>query len=771
MSLSKFGAPVLGNNTDPLKINKLAQRVEAVLQTCLNSEPRQIDPRALLVAPANRDGSSPNVQHIHKGILASFIKNGFDRSRPAVGICVQVRSSEGKAALIEFNKRFSKGNELLPPIDEDLVMYGTLASSHLNIALRLLRHQSPSTADLQNQLVEGTSLNEVVQNGHRWWVLPESTSKKAQVEVSLWRNQDQNENQCLHELEILRGVISVCEDMSLVRSSGSLGEIISKVSSRTPAKIGGATIDGLARYYMMHLKEGTTYLAEELQDFHSAKVNPRELTVPVSLFEVLAKEKGFVSMPLVRHYIVLSSYTLDGKTRQQTGGPSASLMFETKVLQGLANKLDTLKLVETLLSEGRAKYLPLLERQLAPGTARLEFLTYADMLLRCLLAKPFRPEHHCKLPTGKFSQEKALELAKIWASKVDERYPAMDFGKDAGFVCEVLKEDGQEDLMVDLGKLKDNHKGDGRAPDQGPQDGLGFKSGDKIKVLHRFSWHIKLDGNPNFRRDIPEGASGVIVGYQDEKHESLLATFELKLPGNKQATPITQKVLPRNVVLESAYEDGKQGDEEGKEDAEEQETSKPLCPKGFLWLNEHLPQEEQTEVLLETDWEKLCDDESSLQRVAYMKGKVLVAMAALKEALPKFTSKDLVVCHRVKAKGPPSTEVWTARSFQAFELALSPVTTEIKEALWTKNSSSVFLGVPQAGPGRHPDGRMMALDGRGRSIMASEEVLDAQEHRGSLFFVIPRSSKKEDLILHRRFSYKLYAYCLIVFLLLYASCT
>ena len=185
MSLSKFGAPVLGNNTDPLKIDKLAQRVEAVLQTCLNSEPRQIDPRALLVAPANRDGSSPNVQHIHKGILASFIKNGFDRSRPAVGICVQVRSSEGKAALIEFNKRFSKGNELLPPIDEDLVMYGTLASSHLNIALRLLRHQSPSTTDLQNQLVEGTSLNEVVQNGHRWWVLPESTSKKAQVEVSL----------------------------------------------------------------------------------------------------------------------------------------------------------------------------------------------------------------------------------------------------------------------------------------------------------------------------------------------------------------------------------------------------------------------------------------------------------------------------------------------------------------------------------------------------------------------------------------------------------
>lgn len=254
MSLSKYGQPRLGGNSDALKVGKLAQRVEGTLATCLNTEPRQIDPRALLVAPANRDGATPNVQHIHKGILASFLKNGFDRQRPQVGICVQVKSSEGKAKLLEFNKRFSKGNELLPPIDEDLALYGTLAGSHLNIALRLLRHQSPSTVDLQNQVVEGSSLYEVVHNGHRWWVLPESTSHTAQVEVSLWRNQDQNENQCVHEVEILRGVISTCQEMSISRSSLPLGEIIHRASHRTPAKIGGTILEGLTKYFLAHLK-------------------------------------------------------------------------------------------------------------------------------------------------------------------------------------------------------------------------------------------------------------------------------------------------------------------------------------------------------------------------------------------------------------------------------------------------------------------------------------------------------------------------------------
>ena len=91
----------MGPQADAGKCFKLAQRVEKVLAKCLNSDPRQLDPRSLLVDPSNRDGAPPNIQHVHFGILKSFAVKGFDRTRPQVGICVKYTSVEGKTRLIE----------------------------------------------------------------------------------------------------------------------------------------------------------------------------------------------------------------------------------------------------------------------------------------------------------------------------------------------------------------------------------------------------------------------------------------------------------------------------------------------------------------------------------------------------------------------------------------------------------------------------------------------------------------------------------------------
>lgn len=210
-ALSKFGEPSLGSNTDALLAGKLAGRVEATMERVLNrGGVKQLDPRLLLVAPSNRDGATPNVQHVHQGILQSFAKSGFDRNRPQAGICIAYSTPEGKAKLLEHNKRFTMGNELLPPIDEDILsrgtIYGTIAGTHLNISLRLLKHRCPSPACNTGSLMDqGGSLEEVVNQGHVWWILPETIPHSSQVEVSLWRNQDQNENQASHEVETLRG--------------------------------------------------------------------------------------------------------------------------------------------------------------------------------------------------------------------------------------------------------------------------------------------------------------------------------------------------------------------------------------------------------------------------------------------------------------------------------------------------------------------------------------------------------------------------------------
>ena len=95
----KLGAPKTGSDVDPGKFLKLAQRVEETLTNeILYKEPKQLEPNVVLVSPLNRLGASPNVQHIHFGILKSILKNSFDRTRPAIGICVESKSEHGDQA-------------------------------------------------------------------------------------------------------------------------------------------------------------------------------------------------------------------------------------------------------------------------------------------------------------------------------------------------------------------------------------------------------------------------------------------------------------------------------------------------------------------------------------------------------------------------------------------------------------------------------------------------------------------------------------------------
>ena len=186
----RFGAPTLGSNVDAGRALKLAQRVEQTLKTVKHAEPKILDPDMLLVSPQNRDGSVPNLQYVHFGILRSLAKSGFDRSRPAVGIAIEAKSPEAKQRLLEWNRRFTTGVPLMPPIHADKVLYGTLAGTHLNIALRLLKAGVPSPAcDVSSLMADAssTSLREVVEGGHKWWILPEETPLEEQVQVSRGR--------------------------------------------------------------------------------------------------------------------------------------------------------------------------------------------------------------------------------------------------------------------------------------------------------------------------------------------------------------------------------------------------------------------------------------------------------------------------------------------------------------------------------------------------------------------------------------------------------
>ena len=131
-----------------------------------------------------------------------------------IGICIRFTSPQGLKNLHDHNKRFSKGCQLLPTIKREAI-YGSLANSHYNLALRLLQAGAKSPIGDLNNILEGNEhLKDTAMCGHKWWILPEEVISERQADISLWRNMDQNENQVSHEMEILQGIKATAESLS-----------------------------------------------------------------------------------------------------------------------------------------------------------------------------------------------------------------------------------------------------------------------------------------------------------------------------------------------------------------------------------------------------------------------------------------------------------------------------------------------------------------------------------------------------------------------------
>ena len=248
MALSKFGAAQTPKEADPGKYLKLAQRVEKSLHDqVLFKDPKQLDPESILVDPNNRLGAPPNAQYVHQGILRSYSTHGYDATRPQVGICVEYKSEAGLRKLLEHNKRFS--SPLLPPINEQKVRYGSLAGSHLNLSFRIIKvgcaGASPA-GDIRAIADESPALRDAVLNGHKWWILPESLPTEMKIDISLWRNADQNENQGTHETELRQAVISTAGHMQKDSRKVALGDLVAKAGKRSPAKIMPHTLQVIA---------------------------------------------------------------------------------------------------------------------------------------------------------------------------------------------------------------------------------------------------------------------------------------------------------------------------------------------------------------------------------------------------------------------------------------------------------------------------------------------------------------------------------------------
>ena len=114
-------------------------------------------------------------------------------------------------------------------------------------------------------------------------------------------------------------------------------------------------------------------------------------------------------------------------------------------------------------------------------------------------------------------------------------------------------------------------------------------------------------------------------------------------------------------------------------------------------------------------------------------------LQALVEALPHYTPKDLAVIQRQNAHGAWRSELWTKREFAPRELIFAPSSSQLKET-HAMCAANCPIGLPAYGPGKHPEGHIMALDGRTRTCIARKGLIDGEEHTGCLFWLVHRTS-------------------------------
>lgn len=57
-----------------------------------------------------------------------------------------------------------------------------------------------------------------------------------------------------------------------------------------------------------------------------------------------------------------------------------------------------------------------------------------------------------------------------------------------------------------------------------------LRPGDRVVVVRRSTWHYPVEGQPEYRQDLPKGKEGVVRGFADMEDRQVLVAFDLRLP-------------------------------------------------------------------------------------------------------------------------------------------------------------------------------------------------------------------------------------------------
>ena len=135
------------------KIMLARQQLLAVLKQhhlmrCMQTEPDCVAPH-----PANRDGYGLSPTDVH-ALLENILEVGFDASQTC-GLCVEMSDEQVEACHKFIERLVEVSGDLLPAWQKKQARYGSLSGSHLNAALRCIKHGSKHPIEGSNVTAPG----------------------------------------------------------------------------------------------------------------------------------------------------------------------------------------------------------------------------------------------------------------------------------------------------------------------------------------------------------------------------------------------------------------------------------------------------------------------------------------------------------------------------------------------------------------------------------------------------------------------------------------
>ena len=189
-----------------------------------------------------------------------------------------------------------------------------------------------------------------------------------------------------HEIEILQGIKCTAENLANDKARGkvSQGDIVAAAMRRNPTRTSPRTMMALTKFYIGFLENDRMSLIKDLIDLHAHTIDPKELCVSISFFELLVSEEALKTCPESRMALVYTQYTSD-KVRFQAGGPSVSAFLETNQIVALCKKPESLMALEGAIKDIKDKHKAPLVQCLGEVSATLALAKYTDLIIRCII--------------------------------------------------------------------------------------------------------------------------------------------------------------------------------------------------------------------------------------------------------------------------------------------------------------------------------------------------------------------------------------------------